>query len=221
MDPFTFGVWARVVERGIISATVLITALVFMVLMWEKIQKIDVNVGLEKNLVQTNLTFSMPIFLLLVLVGYGFVSFSNEISITSTSNKAVIADTGLPKKDTGGKSGPNKPTGTVPTAEKVVVETGIYSGFGDKPDEMVEILRAMNSLQQVTIETSLLEPKEGFVQVPESLVEELVRVNTTMRKLRFEYWNKISTPEVLNDCQLAGNEETEPCIRLRSIEERL
>lgn len=70
---------ARLGERAAIVFLVLVTSILFMRVYRDRIQQIDLNVDAGDTKSRLVATFSMPVFLLLTLVVFAFVAFSNPV----------------------------------------------------------------------------------------------------------------------------------------------
>lgn len=73
----------RIGERLTLSVIIVIVSLVVMIGFWRSIQKIDFQMSREKIGAGGSIILGTPIFVLLALVGYAFVSLSNPISISA------------------------------------------------------------------------------------------------------------------------------------------
>lgn len=83
----------RMVERLTLSAVVLVFSVVVMIGFWRSVQKLDLRqsggLGLGGSVM-----FSTPVFVLLTIVGYAWVSLSHPISVTPTAAPGAGAEEG-------------------------------------------------------------------------------------------------------------------------------
>lgn len=71
----------RIIERGILFLVIVSVTVAFMIVFRRALQNIAVRLKTEELTVSTSLSLSMPIFLLLVLVGFSWVVYSSPISV--------------------------------------------------------------------------------------------------------------------------------------------
>ena len=92
--------WAlafRIGERIVLSLVVVLVALVVTAGFWRSIQKIDFQFGQDKISGAANVVLATPVFALLALIGFAWVSFSNPIAVTvpaAASGAGEAASTG-------------------------------------------------------------------------------------------------------------------------------
>jgi hypothetical protein len=75
----------RVLERITISLIIISISIIFIIAFWKSMQKIDFDIKGEKNSANVNVVFATPIFVLLVLIGYAYISFSNPLKGSVTT----------------------------------------------------------------------------------------------------------------------------------------
>lgn len=83
-DTTLIATWAfafRIAERIVISLVVILVSLVVTVGFWRSIQRIDFQLSREKVSGAANVILATPVFALLALIGFAWVSFSNPISV--------------------------------------------------------------------------------------------------------------------------------------------
>jgi hypothetical protein len=96
----------RVGERTLISMFVVASAIIIMLAYRNKIQNIDIDLANPSGSLKTTASLAMPVFVLLALILYAYVVFSNPISITSSralqepGTSANSASGSLKTKDT-------------------------------------------------------------------------------------------------------------------------
>lgn len=85
---FAYSWLLRVLERTSLSLIIITVSIILIVAFWRSLQKIDFNIQNEKNTISTNIVFATPIFVLIILVFFSYVSFSHPIKIhnSDTSN---------------------------------------------------------------------------------------------------------------------------------------
>lgn len=78
----TWGIAFRVGERVVLSAVVVAIAVVVTVGFWRTMQKVDFQFGRDQLSGAANLVLATPVFALLTLIAFAWVSFSNPVSIS-------------------------------------------------------------------------------------------------------------------------------------------
>ncbi|MEP3328985.1 hypothetical protein [Sedimentitalea sp.] len=73
----------RMFERMTLTATVIVVALILMIGFWRSVQKIDLAQGGSLG-IAGSFVFSTPVFALLVIVGYAYVSLSHPIKVDAS-----------------------------------------------------------------------------------------------------------------------------------------
>ena len=106
----------RIGERITLSALILIVAIVVMIAFWRSVQKIDFRITRENVGTGGSVLLGTPIFVLLTLVGYAFVSLSNPISVKIPNEEIVGSSRATPA---GGGTVDNAPLDRNNTLEKV------------------------------------------------------------------------------------------------------
>ena len=87
----TWGLALRVVERVVISLVVILVCLVVTVGFWRSIQRVDFQLSREKLSGAANVVLATPIFALLALIGFAWVSFSNPVAISVPRPATALA----------------------------------------------------------------------------------------------------------------------------------
>lgn len=88
---------ARTTERFVIVAVVVLCTLLFMRTLRREAQHIDVDLDTKAGAAKASATLAMPVFLLLVLVGFAYVAFSNPVTISRRTD-TLVQDLGEPNK---------------------------------------------------------------------------------------------------------------------------
>jgi hypothetical protein len=73
---------ARLTERFAMSIVVVTIAVIAMFAFWRSVQKVEFNLAHDKLGRSANIALATPLFVLLVLVGYAFVSFSHPVTVS-------------------------------------------------------------------------------------------------------------------------------------------
>jgi hypothetical protein len=103
-DPGTIAAWGlafRIGERLLISAVVILVCLVVTVGFWRSIQKLDFTFSQDKISGAANVVLATPVFALLALILFAWVSFSHPVAVTvpgaaagEAGDKTAAADAG-------------------------------------------------------------------------------------------------------------------------------
>lgn len=80
-EAFTLTLLFRIGERVALSVIIVVLSCVVMIAFWRSIQRVDFQVSREKLGAAGSIVFSTPVFLLLALVGYTYVSLANPIAV--------------------------------------------------------------------------------------------------------------------------------------------
>ena len=127
----------RMSERILITIIIISISVILMVAFWKRVQRIQFEILQKEAGAKADIIFAMPVFLLLVLVLFAYVSFSSPVGITKDSkisNPDASEDTSRKNVDASDK----------PTSE--VRRT--FSGLGPMETSDVPIyLNALNSAQ--------------------------------------------------------------------------
>lgn len=91
-EAITMAVVFRVGERIALSAIIVVIACIVMIAFWRSVQRIELMTSGERFGGAGTIVLSTPIFVLLALVGYTYISFSNPIAV-SFSNENNKTDT--------------------------------------------------------------------------------------------------------------------------------
>lgn len=122
---------ARLSERFIIVAIILLTCLLLMRVYRDKIQKIDLNLDTGTTKGGIVASFSMPVFLLLALVAFAYLAFAHPVHYERTINQP---GNGAPDVDPSDVSQPNSNI--------------VWNGFGGSEDEIRKWVRALAVLDR-------------------------------------------------------------------------
>ncbi|NDW02022.1 hypothetical protein [Salipiger sp. PrR002] len=79
----------RMAERLALTAVIVLVALVVMIGFWRTVQKFNLTDG-GKLGIAGSFAFSTPVFVLLTIVGYAWVSLTNEITVDAESGKTTL-----------------------------------------------------------------------------------------------------------------------------------
>jgi hypothetical protein len=103
---FTWGV--RVFERTTLSFVILIISIIVIKSFWKSLQNIDIDISDKERSYKTNLIFVTPVFVLLILILFSYISFSHPITVQLntvdrtgteakqvTENKKVVAEVSM------------------------------------------------------------------------------------------------------------------------------
>jgi hypothetical protein len=77
----TWGLAFRIGERVLLSLVVVLVALVVTVGFWRSIQKVDFQLSKDKVSGAANVVLATPVFALLALIGFAWVSFSHPVAV--------------------------------------------------------------------------------------------------------------------------------------------
>ena len=72
---------ARLGERFILSLVVISIALVSMIAFWRSVQRIDFSLSQDKLGSSASIAFATPLFVLLVVVGFAYISYAHPVSV--------------------------------------------------------------------------------------------------------------------------------------------
>ncbi len=102
----TFSLAARVIERMTLSLIVILVALVLIVAFWKSLQKIDFTMSKDNNQLATSVVFATPIFILLIIVAFSYVTFSHPLVLVQNSTKGNVVNNSVqePKRNKQSKS---------------------------------------------------------------------------------------------------------------------
>lgn len=82
-DAYALAVLVRLAERALLTTTILIVAIVIMIAFWKRVQRVQLELNRDDNVLKADVVFIMPVFLLLALILFAFVSFSSPIEASS------------------------------------------------------------------------------------------------------------------------------------------
>lgn len=97
----------RMFERMTLTVAVIVVAIILMIGFWKSVQKIDLTQGGTLG-ITGSFVFSTPVFALLVIVGYAYVSLSHPIKVeapTQAGAPAQLAQNAGPSQFLGAASG--------------------------------------------------------------------------------------------------------------------
>jgi hypothetical protein len=89
-----FIVWFRIGERIALSLIVVTLSIIVMVAFWRSIQKVDFQASRDKIGAGGSIILATPVFVLLALIGFAFVSLSNPISVSVGESRKDVAAVG-------------------------------------------------------------------------------------------------------------------------------
>jgi hypothetical protein len=78
----TWGIVFRIGERATLSAIVIAIAVVATIGFWRTIQKVDFRFGRDDLSSAANVVLATPVFILLTLIGFAWVCFSNPVAVS-------------------------------------------------------------------------------------------------------------------------------------------
>lgn len=96
-DALTLALLFRIGERVALSVIIVVLSCVVMIAFWRSVQRVDFQVSREKLGAAGSIVLSTPVFLLLALVGYTYVSLSNPIAVDFERKRAftgIASDSG-------------------------------------------------------------------------------------------------------------------------------
>ena len=143
-----FAIFYRLGERGLLTLSVLIVAVVVMVAFWRRVQRISIEVTKDETIYKADLIFVMPVFLLLALIGFSYVSFSSPINVAAT--RSVQG----------------------PGTEAEVVEQTVFNGFIDRDPSMQKIMLTSlhNLVEAAEDDTSMRRDVANVIMLRRDLV---------------------------------------------------
>jgi hypothetical protein len=157
-DPATIASYAfafRIGERVAISLVIIIVSLVVTRGFWRSIQKVDFNVGQGALTGGGTLVLATPVFALLALIGFAWVSFSHPVSVTVPQAAA------LERADSGGSVSLIGATPDTP----VVVDTAYERG------EVARQIQSLNCLAQLAGDAAGAREMDGLAAVKVRLMQ--------------------------------------------------
>lgn len=93
-NEYLYTTWLmRVLERVTLSGVIIIVSIILIIAFWKSLQKIDFDIKNEKNSARANIVFATPIFVLLILVAFSYITFSHPIIIKNKSEYNTPNDT--------------------------------------------------------------------------------------------------------------------------------
>lgn len=84
----------RMVERLLLSGLIVLVSLAVMIAFWRSLQRIEFQVTRDKIGAGGTLVLATPVFVLLAMIGYAWVSLTNPITVATTG--AAAAGEGAP-----------------------------------------------------------------------------------------------------------------------------
>lgn len=91
----TYVVYFRIAERVAISLIVILLGLVVSVAFWRSLQRIDFQLSREKLSGGGTVVLATPLFALIALIGFAWVSFSNPVAVTAPGRIPVASQTAV------------------------------------------------------------------------------------------------------------------------------
>jgi hypothetical protein len=86
---FSLALYFRIAERITLTMIIILLCFVVMIAFWRSIQRIEIQLSKEKLGAAGSVVLSTPVFMLLALVGYSYVSLSNPVAIDLGERKLV------------------------------------------------------------------------------------------------------------------------------------
>lgn len=177
---------ARIVERATLSIVVLLMAILLTIVLWKKIQSIDFSIAREEGQVSASVTFAMPVFLLLAVILFSYISFSHPISVkhdNSAVTSVVVANSKIDSSD--------------PTTTFSVV------GFSPSEDERLEASMALNALTKVSQDLQRLFQQGSFPTELKEHVERLSRIERALFSVKHQLAESGFTRDEISTCRAA------------------
>lgn len=88
---FRLALIVRVSERIGITVIIVSISLILLVAFWRSLQKVDFAFETEGGVTKANVILATPVFVLLILVGYAYVTFSFPMTLEAPQESSVIA----------------------------------------------------------------------------------------------------------------------------------
>lgn len=95
MDIITLAWLFRIAERGVLAVIIVFLSLAIIIVFRRSMQKIDFSIERNGSVSSANIMLATPIFVLLILVGYAYVTFSFPLE-TKNSPGAQVGEESLP-----------------------------------------------------------------------------------------------------------------------------
>lgn len=185
---------ARIIERAALTFIVISSVILLMMLLRKKIQDVDLNIESKSGILKTSLSFSMPIFLLLVLVLFAFIAFSNPVKFDFQYSSVPS----LPNIHSA-ESAPS--TGTKLQKEAHNGSIMMVGYLADANDARTLIL-AINSYQKASEDLNvLLEAGETNIDKYKPHIGELYNVSRQIDIIRYKILEKMFGIDTINMCK--------------------
>lgn len=178
---------ARVVERATLSLVIVSMALILTVVLWKKIQSIDFSVAREEGQISASITFAMPVFLLLTVILFAFISFSHPIQVEWKSGNVAVGDS-VPTEVAG------EPNGG--TEVKVV-------GYSPSEDEQLQNALALNALTSVSRQLQQFVAQQTIDEELARHIERLARVERALFSTKKQMAESGFTRDQITECRAA------------------
>lgn len=141
-------IFARLGERFFITALILISCVFLMRVYRGRIQAIDFNMDTKAAKLGLAASFSMPVFLFLILVIFSFVAFSNPTHYTRTSSNG---------EQTGGEE-----------KNATKTESSGFVGLASTEEEIREQIRSLGMIGSAAAELGKLK-RDGLIDQPKAI----------------------------------------------------
>lgn len=178
-----------------ISLVIVLVALLLTVAMWKQVQKLDLAILREEGEFRTNVTFAMPVFLLLAIILFAYVSFSHPVSINFGQQNVDVGDNIASKKaeDDGGSLKPPTKAGS----------GARVAGYTPSPDEVLKTVQAINALKATAgqLQTALV--NGGDISSVGDQISRIERISFALTSVGYSLTNAEFTPEEVTRCRAA------------------
>jgi len=178
--------FARLGERLIIVLVILVACVLFMRAYRDKIQRIDLNVDTGGTNAGLIASFSMPVFLLLILIVFAFISFSNPVHY-ERQGSAIIVEGIQSDND-------------VSDPSDITIK---FNGVAGTPDEAREWIRSLGVLGEALGDLDVLR-QDGTLTEPRALdaIEQTRLSAGTIARLRLALLDSLYPNGTRKNCLL-------------------
>lgn len=190
---------ARMVERATLSVVIISMALLLTIILWKKIQSIDFSIAREEGQISASVTFAMPVFLLLTVILFAYISFSHPISVKHENSEVPGA---VAEKGEDVSSGP--------------ADGFVLIGFAPSEDERLEASMALNALTKVSQDMQrALQQGSDATELKEQ-VARLSRIERALFAVKHQMAESGFTRDEINACRAAisSNQDLSPRCQL-------
>lgn len=189
-----YSMFARVFERMTLSLIVILIALVLIIAFWKSMQKIDFNLSKDNNQISTSVIFATPVFILLILVAFTYVSFSHPLVTSQNYDKAITDKESLPSPqntDSPSNGGLKHKNG------KPSIKFSFFAGMGQ--EELAEMIDSLNKSR-----IKLANYRSGKNKSIQEIAFAYSLINVTIDDLIRNAYGR----EVVNECLKEENKDS-------------